>query len=230
MPWAAVAGAVIGGAIQSDSSRRAVNAQRDATNAGLGVQERQFNQQRADFAPWREAGATALGQLQTEMGRQPTAEEVMATPGYEFGRAQGQQGVDRRIAAMGGRVSGSAIKAASRFNTDYATSGYNAAYQRGQDRLNRLAAIAGLGQTATGASASAGGAATNRMSDLISSQGDANAANRISQGSIWSGTGNQLAAYYSRQQQRPPPSTGYDGYGAGTWSTDPYQDPYYQGP
>ena len=62
---------------------------------------------------------------------------------------------------------------ASEYATNYASTGYNAAYQRRQDRLNRLASLAGIGQTATGSSASAGSNAANQISGLISSQGDA---------------------------------------------------------
>lgn len=199
MTWWVAGSVVVGSLIQSNAADNATDAQRGATDASLALQERQFNQQREDFAPWRTAGANALGQLQAGLNQQPTAEEVMATPGYQFGRDQGQQGLDRRIAAMGGRVSGNAIKAASRFNTDYATSGYNAAYQRGQDRLNRLQAIAGLGQTATGASAAAGGQATNAMTGLIAGQGDATAAGRLAQGNIWGNAANQFGALYGRQ-------------------------------
>lgn len=117
-------------------------------------------------------------------------------PGYQFGLQQGQQGLDRKIAASGGRVSGAALKAATRFNTDYATTGYNAAYQRGQDRLNRLAALAGIGQSATGSSAAAGAGATNAISSAMQNQGDNAGAARLAQGNIWGNTINQGVASY----------------------------------
>lgn len=149
-------------------------------------------------------------------GVQPDyAAEAQRDPGYEFGRQQGQQALDRKIAAMGGRVSGAALKAAARFGTDYASSGYNAAYQRGQDRLNRLAAMAGLGQTATQASAQAGGQATNAITGLITSQGDANAARAMGQGNIWGNAANQLSGYYMNQQRQTPISNNTYGGGYG---------------
>ncbi len=149
--------------------------------------------------------------------------EAMRDPGYQFGLQQGQQALDRKIAAMGGRVSGAALKAAARYGTDYATTGYNAAYQRGQDRLNRLAAMAGLGQTAPPASAQSGANATNAISNLISSQGDANAAASMAQGNIWRNAGNQLSGYFMNQYQRNQNpymrnntyDTGYVGVGGG---------------
>lgn len=205
-------GNVLGSLIGADASRSAANTQADATRAGIAEQQRQFDLIRGDQAPYRAAGVDALGQLQTGLNQVPTAEEVMSQPGYQFGLKQGQLGLDRKFAASGGRISGAAMKAASQYNTDYATTGYNAAYQRGQDRLNRLAALAGIGQTATQSSAQAGMNAGNQISGLISSQGDASAAARLAQGNIWGNTANQIAALYGRQ---PGSSAGnwYGGWG-----------------
>ncbi len=126
----------------------------------------------------------------------------MQDPGYQFGLTQGQTALDRKIAAMGGRVSGAALKAASRYGTDYATTGYNAAYQRRQDRLNRLAALAGIGQSATGSSAQAGMNMANNVSGMLTAQGDASAASRLAQGNIWGGAANKIAALYGRNAQK----------------------------
>lgn len=163
-----------------------------------------------------------------EIDRATTPEEVMSDPGYKFGLQQGQQALDRKIAAMGGRVSGAALKAAARYGTDYGASGYNAAYQRGQDRLNRLASLAGVGQSATQASSAAGAQSTNAISGLISSQGDANAAAGIAQGNIWRSTGNQLAGYFqNRQSQNTNPFGNAAGYYSSTMNPDysSYADP-----
>jgi hypothetical protein len=158
-----------------------------------------------------------------QSSRTDYAADVMRDPGYQFGLQQGQQALDRKVAAMGGRVSGAALKAAARYGTDYASTGYNAAYQRGQDRLNRLAAMAGLGQTATQASAQSGANATNAISNLMSSQGNASAAATMAQGNIWGNAANQLAGYYMNQQRQPQYQpmrnntydTGYTGVGGG---------------
>jgi hypothetical protein len=153
----------------------------------------------------------------------------MSDPGYQFGLQQGQQALDRKIAAMGGRVSGAALKQAARFGTDYATTGYNAAYQRKQDRLNRLAALAGIGQSATGSSAAAGQAATNAISALRQDNAATQGAAGMAQANIWGNAGNQLAALYGRYAGQPsggnalvdrswtPPATYGGGYGTGDW-------------
>lgn len=216
------AAATIGSAaLGAYSANKAAKSQQAATNSAIGEQQRQYDLTREDFAPYRETGVNALRQLAGDIDKPLTSAEVMSEPGYQFGLQQGQQAIDRRIAASGGRVSGQAIKAAGRFGTDYATVGYGAAYQRRQDRLNRLAALAGVGQTATGASAAAGQGSANAISGLISSQGDARAASQLSQGNTWASAGNQLAAMYGRSTQTPS----FGGFRA----DDPYRNPMYFG-
>jgi small-conductance mechanosensitive channel len=100
------AGAIGGALISSKSASKAASAQSGATDAAIAEQRRQYDLTREDFAPYRAAGTQALGQLQTDINRMPTSAEVMSEPGYQFGRQQGQQAIDRKIAAGGGRVSG----------------------------------------------------------------------------------------------------------------------------
>ncbi len=212
MSWGivAVAGAtLVGASMQSDSASGAASSQAGATDRGVAENARQYDTTRADYAPYRAAGVTALGQLQSEMNKQPTAAEVMSDPGYQFGLNQGQTALDRKASAAGGRVSGAALKAASRYGTDYATTGYGAAYQRKQDRLNRLAALAGVGQSATGSTAAAGASAAGANAGLITAQGNASAAATMAQGNIWGSAINQLGAV---GQKWATPSTAGGGY------------------
>lgn len=143
--------------------------------------------------------ATGFGQLQGG----PAQSEVQMDPGYQFGLTEGQKAIDRKVAASGGRISGAAMKAAGQYGTDYATTKYDAAYNRANqarsDRLNRLAALAGIGQTATGQSAQAGSNTANAIGNLATNQANASGAAGIAQANIWGGAGNQLAALYGRQ-------------------------------
>lgn len=199
--WGA-AGAIGGALITADAAGDAADAQAKGSKDAIGEQRRQFDLTRSDFAPYRETGANALNSLYSDINTPTTAADVMSDPGYQFGMQQGQQAIDRKIAAGGGRISGAAIKAAGRFGTNYATAGYGAAYQRRQDRLNRLAAIAGIGQTSTNASAQAGSNAANNISGMLQNQGDNAGAARLAQGTIWGNAGNQIAALYGRQAPR----------------------------
>jgi hypothetical protein len=153
----------------------------------------------------------------------PSGSEVLQDPGYAFGLQQGQQAIDRKIAASGGRVSGAAIKAAGQYGTNYASTKYGEAYQRRQDALNRLMSIAGLGQTSTAGSAAAGANSANAISSLLSDTGSTMAGARLAQGSIWGNTANQVGAILSRQR-RPSGYAGYGGSGvpADDWSGQGY--------
>ncbi len=210
---------LVGSFMESDAAGDAADSQAAGTAAGIAEQRRQYDQTREDFAPWRSQGANALNQLSGDINRMPTAGEVMSDPGYQFGMDQGQQSLDRKFASQGGRASGAALKAAARFGTNYASTGYGAAYQRRQDRLNRLASLAGIGQTATGASAAAGSGAANQISGLMSQQGDNQGASQLARGTVWGNQANQLAALYGRK------SGGTTPYRSG----DPYSNPMYYG-
>lgn len=225
---AAVVGAVGGALISSDGARSASNTQADATNAGISENRRQYDQTRADYAPYLATGTRALGQLETDINAPTTAADVMSDPGYQFGLDQGRRAIDQKIAASGGRVSGASIKAAARFGTDYGATGYGAAYQRKQDRLNRLAALAGIGQTASAGSAAAGSNSTNAITSLLTSQGDARGASQVANGSIWSNATKQLAAlggrYFGGNTSNPYLGQGTNFYGGS--GTTLYGDGY----
>jgi hypothetical protein len=205
---ASVGSAIVGASIASSGAKSAAKTQAAATDRAVDAQNEQFRQTREDFAPYREVGYRALGQLESSINTPVTSADVMADPGYQFGLEQGQQALDRKFAASGGRISGASMKAASRFNVGTATSGYNAAYQRRQDRLNRLASLAGIGQTATGSSAAAGQGAANAISGLVTAQGNASGASQMAQGNIWGNAINQTGAALSR-------GIGGGGYGVG---------------
>lgn len=206
MSWVAVAvvgGAVIGGV----ASNSAANKQQKSTQAGIDAQTHQYDQTREDQAPYRETGYRSLSELEAANKVPLDPASVQMDPGYEFARKQGQQAIDRKFAAAGGRISGAVLKKASEYNTDYATTGYSTAYNRvnqaRSDRLNRLAALAGIGQTATQQTGQAGQNAGNQISALTTAQGNASGAAQIAQGNIWAGAGNQIASLYGRNATAP---------------------------
>ena len=190
-------------AIGADAAQNAANTQAGATRSAIQEQARQYDTTRADYAPYREAGVKALGQYQTEMDTPVSTADVMSDPGYQWGLTQGQTALDRKTAAAGGRVSGAALKAAAQYGNDYATTKYDAAYQRRSDRLNRLADLAGIGQSATAGTASAGANSSSNTSSLIGSQGNASGAASMAQGNIWGNALNSAAAAWQKQAQTP---------------------------
>jgi hypothetical protein len=232
-PAGAALGASLGGGLdQSSATSNASNTQANATNAATAEQRRVSDRTYTDQAPYRQAGVDALGQFQQLTNTPTSSADVMADPGYAFALQQGQEALDRKSAASGGRISGASLKAASQFNVGTAASGYNAADQRRNDRLNRLASLAGIGQTATNASAAAGINSANQISNLVTGQGNAAAGLQLNQGNIWANTGNQIAAIYGRNSQ-PSVNQNNNGNGNGgyNYGGSAYNNPSaYMGP
>jgi hypothetical protein len=87
---ATIGAAVIGGAMmssaagnaastQADAANRASDLQAQSTRESLDFQREMYGQQRADIAPYRQAGLTAQNRLLTLLGLAPTA-DTMAAP------------------------------------------------------------------------------------------------------------------------------------------------------
>ncbi len=91
-----------------------------------------------------------------------------ATPGYQFRREEGEQGLERYAAARGMRLSGAALKSAARFNDGLASAEYGS-------HLNRLGNLAGVGQTATSQQINAGTNYANAVNQNTLAAGDARA-------------------------------------------------------
>lgn len=218
MPWAAAAAAVVGAGIQASSARRAAKGQRAAEDAAVAEQARQFDLAREDQAPYRDIGVEALQDLRVlkdEFGRPVTAESVMAEPGYQFGLQQGIGNIEGTAAARGGLYSGAALRELTRYGGDYATGRYGEAFNRQQalegNRWNRLAGLAGVGQTATQQSAAAGRHYADRFGNLRMRGAEDQGASRIAQGNIWSDLINQGGAWAGRRGGRVA-NTGGSGY------------------
>lgn len=119
-----------------------------------------------------------------------TLQDFQEDPGYNFQMQQGQTALDRAAAARGSYLSGGALKAADRYNQDYASTAYNTAYDRyNTDRTtkyNFLSGLAGTGQAATNTGVSAGTTSANNISNLLTQQGNVNAAGTVAQSNLLS--------------------------------------------
>lgn len=207
MSWmaaAVVGGAVIGGV----ATNRAANKQAEGTDKALNEQARQFDITQANQAPYLEAGKKALSQFAAENDTPLDTSTIQMDLGYQFGLQQGQQAIDRQTAAAGGRISGAALKAAAQYGTNYATTGYSAAYGRAKqtrdDRLARLASLANIGQISTNNMSSVGQQNASANSALMVAAGNNAGAATMAQGNIWGNAGNQLAALYGRRASGAP--------------------------
>jgi hypothetical protein len=232
-----VAGAVaVSGYLGSQAAKEGAETQAGATDRAAALSNEQYYQTREDQRPFREAGINALGVLQRTAGNVPasfkfTNQDMYADPGYGFRFSEGQKALDRSAAARGGLISGGALKAATRFGQEMGSQEYQNAYNRAftgygadvarENQLyNRQAALAGIGQTATNLTNTAGATNAANVGNLMTSGAAASAAGRVGEANALTGglgtylnynQGNNLvAALRGRQVQTTPSFYGYD--------------------
>lgn len=205
--------AVVGGVASYASGKKAAKAQNQGAELQaqqaadqIAEERRQFDLTRADYAPYRDTGAKALGSLASMYGVNPDgsridmSDAVRATPGYQFRLNEGTKAIERSAAARGLLGSGATLKALTRYGQDYASDEYNMF-------TNKLATLAGVGQTATAGTAAAGeaavsgmGAARAQAGQAAVNAGNARASSYANTGSAINGTVNNLAGMYLYQQ------------------------------
>lgn len=235
---AAIAGsAVLGAVVSSSNASSAASAQQNAAQTASNTQLGMYNQTRTDQAPWRQAGGSAVGALSNYYGL-PGANGVTPNPattaandnaliqnlpGYQFNLQQGNQAVQRNLAANGLLDSGAAQKALTQYGQGAATSA------TGQ-YLNGLQSLAGLGQTSAGQTGQVGAytgaqVGSNQIySGNAQASGYANQSNAINQG--LSGLTGIYGQYNQQQnlmnQQYGPayqgPTTGFAAAGGGNYN------------
>lgn len=125
-----------------------------------------------------------------------------ADPGYAFRLSEGQKALERSAAAKGGLNSGAAMKAAITYGQGQGSQEYGNAYNRyntNQTNLyNRLAGLAGSGQTSANTLATVGQNTANQISGNYNAVGNAQAAGSIAQGNAWStGLNNVASSLYN---------------------------------
>lgn len=203
-------GAVGGGLIAANATKSAAGTAAASADRASALTNDQYQQTRADQAPYRDAGYTSLAQMSkgTEAGgefnRNFTMADYTADPGYAFRLQQGEQGINRAAVAGGNRYSGATLKALAGYNSNMASQEYGAAYNRFQNdtsaRFNRLASIAGTGQTATNQTASAGASAAQTQAQATMAAGNARASGYTGVANAMTGTIGTLANGYQQQQ------------------------------
>lgn len=232
--------AIIGSAlIGAGGSALAARSQSRAARAGIDEQGRQYDITREDFAPWRRQGRLGLLTLADYLGFGPgrafgttdprygsllrpfTGEDLASEPGYQFGLAEGEKGIDRAMRARGSFDSGSALKSLTRFGQDYAGTKFNEGFNRDlaskQNLFNMLAGISGTGQTATAQVASAGQNSANNIAALLGQQGNARAAGIVGGVNAWN---NAVGNYLQHQQNQN--MWNYLNGGGGARATGPF--------
>lgn len=205
-----IGASLVGTYVGSKSASKAADAQRDAAREANDTQLYQYNQTREDQAPWRQAGESALGQLGGglaqggDFNRDFTLSDFQRDPGYQFRLDQGLGAVQGSAAARGSLMSGATLKRLSQYGQDYASGEYGKAYDRFNNdrnqRFNRLATVAGIGQTATNNVGTAGANMANQVSSNQLAAGNASAAGTIGQANAINGGLSNLQSLYQLNQ------------------------------
>jgi hypothetical protein len=203
-PAAIAASSLLG----ANAAQNAANTQANAAAQANQLLAQQYQQQRADLAPFTTAGLGAQNQLLTFLGLPGgtaganfgkysgdfTGADLLANqdPGYGFRLAEGQKALERSAAARGGLLSGGTGKKLLGYGQEMGSQEYQNAYNRYQtnrtNQLSPLFSLTGSGQaSAAGQAAAAGnygaGAAGNLTSaGAAQAAGDVGAANAVSSG------------------------------------------------
>lgn len=201
----AVAGAaVIGAGVSIYEGNKAAGAQEKASQNTVQEQQREYDQARADQAPWRTTGSSALDQIAKLYGLDTTdangntvkgtgkadLSSFATSPDFKFNLGQGEDAINRSAAARGGLLSGAAVKQGAQYASGLADnefSGY----------VNRLSTTAGLGQAATNATQAAGTSAANSIGAAYTNAGNARASAYDQSGQTIGNSVNGLASNYA---------------------------------
>jgi len=222
--------ALIGSGGQAYAAHESADAQKKAAKEAADVQWDMYMQSREDLAPWREAGARAVGTLEGMIGAGPG--EFKESPSYQFALSEGLKGQQRAASATGRLGSGAYLKGATRYAEDLASTEYDNFLRRWYQSLTPWQSMAGLGQTA-GAQTGANALATGRgMGASYLYGGEAKAGEYMNYGNIgadfMSGLSqNYLYDYYRNQAGNAGYSTGPYGIGNMPVGAPEYESKYY---
>ena len=168
------AGLIAGGG-QAYGAYKSADAMEDAAKNAAEVQWRMYQQSREDLAPWREAGARALGTLEGMVTAGPG--EFKESPSYQFALGEGLKGQQRAASATGRLGSGAYVKDATKYAENMASTEYDNFLRRWYQSLTPWQSMAGVGQT-TGTQLGENALATGRgigASDVYGGEAQAGA-------------------------------------------------------
>lgn len=198
--WLTAGTALASGLIGANAASSGASAQSNAANQAAQLQNAQYEQTRADQAPWREAGGRALTRLESLAEYKPFDMATFAQdPSYQFRLDQGTKALERSAAARGGLISGNTGGALLNYGQNAASQEYNNAFNRYQTERNATLApymtLAGFGQSANQLSATAGAANASNVGNLITGSAAAQAAGGVGAANALTGAAGQYLNY-----------------------------------
>lgn len=192
--------ALAGGLLGANAAKSGASAQANAANQAADISNQQYQQTRADQAPWREAGGRALTKLEGMADYKPFD---MATfqqdPSYQFRMDQGLKAIQRSAAARGNQLGGSTLGALQNYGQNAASQEYQNAFNRYQTERNQTLApymtLAGYGANANTLTANAGATNAANVGNLITGSAAAQAAGGMGVANALTGAAGQYLNY-----------------------------------
>jgi hypothetical protein len=176
-----------------------INATRDANGTWVPTPGGGVEQRLALGDPSAGTGAPAA----------PDYSSFFMSPDYQFALDQGEQAILRNRSATGGLASGNTLAALTQYGQGLASQQYG-------NYVNRLAAIAGIGQTANQATGAAGIATGQGIADSLIAGGNARASGIVGSNNAWAdalGTIGGVAWNRFRPQSSLSNTYSYNTYG-----------------
>lgn len=139
---------------QANATEEAARLSSGSSRYATDLQKAMFDKQVELQQPWHQAGTNALNKMQSLEPFKYDTNTIFNDPGYAFRMNEGMNALNRSMAAKGLGVSGAGIKGALKYGQNLGSQEFGNAYSRALDeyntRYNRLASLAGVGQTAAG--------------------------------------------------------------------------------
>lgn len=188
------------GPTYTDAQGRTVDADGNPVDVGYGALQ--------NYGASQEELDQASGAFAGRFAQQFNGANFEKDPSYQFRLNEGLKALQSSAAARGTLMTGQGLKDINNYAQGAASQEYGAAFDRFRtqqnDLYNRLAGLAGVGQTATGSIGSAGQNAANQIgSNLLSSQttagnyltggAAAQAAGQVGSANAWAGGLNNAA-------------------------------------
>jgi hypothetical protein len=228
--WAAglAAGATAYGAYTSSQAGKAgAAAQKGAANAANAEQAREFDIAQQNQQPFLQAGQNAVNLQQRYLSGDTSG--FNQSPDYQFAVQQGTQALDRGAAAKGNLWGGGA-------DADRISLGQGLATQYATNYWNKLAGMAGQGQTSANQLGVLGANVANQTGNNLTNAAQANASSYANSANSWNNALGQIgniAGQYYQQNGNPfattSSGTSYSNLGntAGNYWSNPSYSPSY---
>lgn len=187
-----VGGSLLSSSAQKKAGNAAAAAQTAGDMAAIDEQRRQFDITQGNFAPWLNAGKTALGQQGDLIGingapaQQSSIDQLMASPLYQSLFRNGQNTVLANASATGGLRGGNIENSLANFGSDTLA-------QVIQSQLGNLGGLSGQGQNAAGSLGTLGANTANNIGAYLQNSGAAQGQAALYNGAVGANNINNIA-------------------------------------